>query len=359
MNLFRLKNCNYTNQKFSDRVGFDRRTRSDLWSGISRSRQAQGCHRPAIFSRRLAAALFLLLSVVCSSLFANIEITLKDDFIEQFKDRATISVSFVVDKAHRHPNPPKNDADLHAAGRADEVGLPIVAEIMNASSQKSAVDAIHQAEGTGNPIPLTGVWRLWCEHGGENKQVQGEPLQPFDTTNPPHVFQIHQITNFNTTSIIGTLHPIQGYKPKDAETAFLKYESLKSHISLTADTTTVLTTMAGYNYVEFVAVPLQNQHQATFTDGTGVLATVYDLNGNLLVHKRRMVFVKDSPEETALKSLKPGEGMHVLGVPRISLKLLSFRVAHHGENEQMLDWGLPYELVIVGFYGKVPASNFE
>src|SRR5436309_6667107 len=108
-----------------------------------------------IFARRLAAALFLLLSVVCSSLFANIEITLKDDFIEQFKDRATISVSFVVDKAHRHPNPPKNDADLHAAGRAEEVGLPIVAEIMNASSQKSAVDAIHQAEGTENPIPLT------------------------------------------------------------------------------------------------------------------------------------------------------------------------------------------------------------
>ena len=99
MNLFRLKNCNYTNQKFSDRVGFDRRTRSDLWSGISRGRQTQGCHRPAIFFRRVAAALLLLFSVVCSSLFANIEITLKNDFIEQYKDRATISVSFVVDKA--------------------------------------------------------------------------------------------------------------------------------------------------------------------------------------------------------------------------------------------------------------------
>jgi len=134
---------------------------------------------------------------------------------------------------------------------------------------------------------------------------------------------------------------------------------LKSHITLTADTTTILTTMAGYNYVEFVAVPLPNEHQETFSDGSGVLAAVYNLDGSLLVHKRRMVFVKDSPEETALKSLKPGEGMHVLGVPRISLKLLSYRVAHHGENEQMLDWGLPYELVIVGFYGKVPASTFE
>jgi hypothetical protein len=156
-----------------------------------------------IFSRRLAAALFLLLSVVCSTLFANIEITLKNDFIEQYKDQATISVSYTVDKAHPHPNPPKKDGDLHAAGRADEVGLPIVAEIMNASSQKTAVDAIHRAEGSGNPIHITGVWRLWCEHGGDSKQIQGEPLQPFDTTNPPHVFQIHPITNFNTTSIIG------------------------------------------------------------------------------------------------------------------------------------------------------------
>ena len=119
MNLFRVRNGNSTNEKFSDRVGFDRRTRSDLGSGISRGRQTQGCHRPAIFSGRLAAVLLLLLSLVCSSLFANIEITLKNDFIEQFKDRATISVSFVVDKAHRHPNPPKNDGDLHAAGRAE------------------------------------------------------------------------------------------------------------------------------------------------------------------------------------------------------------------------------------------------
>jgi hypothetical protein len=313
-----------------------------------------------ILFRRLVPAVVLLLSVGCSSVFATIEITLKNDFIEQYKDRATISASFIVDKAHQHPNPPEKDGDLHAAGRADEVGLPMVAEIMNAASQTAAVDAIHSVEGTGSPISLTGVWRIWCEHGGDSKQVQGEELQPFDTTNPPHVFQIHPITDFNSTSILGSLHPIdKRFKTKDAETSFVKYESLKSHITLNGDTTTITTTMAGYNYVEFVAVPLQNEHQATFTDGTGVLATFYDLDGRLLVHKRRIVFVKDSPEEKALKSLKPGEGMHVVGVPRVSLKLLSYRIQHHSENEEMLDWALPYEIVIVGFYEKVPASTFE
>src|SRR2546426_676658 len=138
--------------------------------------------------KSFAAGLFLFLGLFASSLLANIEITLNNDFIEKYKDQATISVSFIVDKAHPRPNPAKKDGDLHAAGRAEEIGLPIVAEIMNAASQKSAVNAIHKAEGTGNPIPLTGVWRIWCEHGGDSQQVQGQPLQPFKTTNPPHVF---------------------------------------------------------------------------------------------------------------------------------------------------------------------------
>lgn len=312
-----------------------------------------------ISSKRCVGALFLLLGLFAGQLFANIEITLKNDFIEQYKDRATISASFIVDKAHRRANPPKSDGDLHAAGRAEEIGLPIVAEIMNAAGQKKAMDAIHKAEGNGNPIPINGVWRIWCEHGGDSQQVQGQPLQPFKTTNPPHVFEIHPITKFNSSSIIGALHPIQGYKPKDAEMAFLKYESLRSHISLGAGTTSLVTTMAGYNYVEFTAVPIADEHQEEFSDGTAVFAAARTLDGDLLVHKRRMVFVKDSPEEKALKALKQGEGMHVLGIPRISLKLLSYRVAHHGENEQMLDWGLPYEIVIVGFYAKVPASEIE
>lgn len=310
-------------------------------------------------SEKFFASLFLLLGVLGSQAFANIEITLKNDFIEQYKDRATISASFIVDKAHPRPNPPKSDGDLHAAGRADEIGLPIVAEIMNAAGQKKAVDAIHKAEGTGNPIPINGVWRIWCEHGGDSQQIQGQALQPFKTTNPPHVFEIHPITKFNSTSIIGALHPIQGYKPKDAEMAFLKYESLKSHIVLGPATTSLVTTMAGYNYVEFVAVPITDENQEQFSDGTAIFAAAHTLDGSLLVHKRRMVFVKDSPEEKALKLVKPGEGMHVLGIPRISLKLLSYRVAHHSENEQMLDWGLPYEIVVVGFYGKVPASELE
>lgn len=310
-------------------------------------------------SKKFGIALVLLLGLLAGSVCANIEITLKNEFIEQFKDTATISVSFVVDKAHKKPNPATKDADLHVAGRADEVGLAIVAEIMNAASQKTAVDAIHAAEKNHQPVPLTGVWRIWCEHGGDVQQNQGEPLQPFKTTNPPHVFEIHPITTLNSKSIIGSLHPIAGYKPKQAEAAFLKYESLKSHIRVGAGTTSLTTTMAGFNYVEFMLVPLAAENEDAMVDGTAILAEARTLEGEVLVHKRRMVFVKDSPEEKALRKLKAGEGMHVLGVPRISLKLLSYRAAHHTENEQMLDWGLPYEIVVVGYYGKVRAEEID
>lgn len=310
--------------------------------------------------RKLAHTSFLLVGFLAGSAYANIEITLKNDFIEQNKDKATISVSFTVDKAHVKPNPGTKDGDLHVAGRAPEVGLAIVAEIMNAGSQKAAVKAIHDAEGTGTAIPLVGVWRIWCEHGGDEQQNQeNPPTDAFDTTNPPHVFEIHPITRLNDTSIIGSLHPIEGYKPKEAEAAFLKYESLKSHITVGPTTTSLTTNMAGFNYVEFVLVPLAKDTPDDLTDGTAIFASARTLTGDILVHKRRMIFVKDSPEEKALKKLKPKDGMHVLGIPRISLKLLSFRAAHHSENEQMLDWGLPYEIAVVGFYGTVPAKELE
>ena len=71
--------------------------------------------------KTLVAALFLLFGLLASSVLANIEITLKNEFIEKYKDEATISASFIVDKAHPHPNPPKKDGDLHAAGRAEKL----------------------------------------------------------------------------------------------------------------------------------------------------------------------------------------------------------------------------------------------
>ena len=112
-------------------------------------------------TRYALSALILLLLPVASN--AQIQITLKNSFIEKFKDRATIDATFTVDKAHKRPNPPSKDGDLHIAGRAPEIGLAIVSEIMNAKDEDATVQAIHAAEQTHDPVKLSGAWRIWCE----------------------------------------------------------------------------------------------------------------------------------------------------------------------------------------------------
>src|SRR5271169_3935850 len=101
--------------------------------------------RPA--ARAVAPAAVLLAALLLpAAAWAEIQITLLNGFIEKYKDRATIEAAYTVDKALARPNSPASDGDLHAAGRAPEIGLAAVAEIMNAALEPEAVDLIHQAE---------------------------------------------------------------------------------------------------------------------------------------------------------------------------------------------------------------------
>ena len=109
------------------------------------------------FMRFFVLALLLALSL-CAR--AEIDIVLKNDFIKKYMNRVTIETQFTVDKAHPKPNPASKEGDLHIAGRAPEIQLATVAEIMNAKSDKTALNAIHAAEGTSQPIPISGAWRM-------------------------------------------------------------------------------------------------------------------------------------------------------------------------------------------------------
>ena len=46
-------------------------------------------------------------------------------------------------------------------------------------------------------------------------------------------------------------------------------------------------------------------------------------------------------------SLGTGKHLYVIGVPRISMSLLAWRCEHAGERPEVLDWNLPYEMVVV------------
>ena len=102
---------------------------------------------------------------------------LSRSFIEQHKNRLTIDVMYLVDAAHKKPNPPGKDGDMHVAGRAAEIGLATVAEIQNAKDVPDAVNRVRGVEGSGQAIALSGVWRIWPEHGGDNFNVTTSPTR--------------------------------------------------------------------------------------------------------------------------------------------------------------------------------------
>lgn len=305
--------------------------------------------------RRLAIALLLGALLLPAAARAEIQITLQNSFIEKYKNRATLDATFTVDKAHRRPNPAAQDGDLHAAGRAPEIGLASVAEVMNAAAQPEALDLIHQAEGGGQPLAMRGVWRLWCEHGGDSQHVQGEALQPFTTTNPPHVFELHPLLRVADQDLAGSFRPIDGFTYKDASQAFHAYEQLSSHITTGDGTTTITTRMAGFNYVELV-IRLDEEPIHVLPDGLTVKAAILDIGGDLLVSERRMVAVAGTVPYTRIKALHKGDALHVVGVPRIDLSVVAWRVANASRVAGVLDWSLPYEIVLVAAFDDHPSG---
>jgi hypothetical protein len=294
---------------------------------------------------------FLAVLAFAAAAHAQVVIKLNNSFIDEFRNRASITATYSVVKSHHKPNPASKDGDTHSAGTAPEIGLAAVAEIMNAKEQPAALKAILAVEGSDSEtVKIVGAWRLWAEHAGGDDQVQGAEIPPFDTTNPDHVFQIHPIVSVNDIDVRKSLHPVTGFTPKDAERAFTQYENLRCKIIPGATQTTLMTTMAGFNYVKFVMT--LNEDPVTIPGGDGTVArvAVSTLDGDLLVRRLRMVFLAGTPPEKAVLELHKGDSLTVLGVPRIDLALVAFRAAHAADRPEVLDWNLPYEIVVVGVF---------
>ncbi len=294
--------------------------------------------------------LFYLISflLLTEGVCAQIEITLRTSFIDSIKNRATVHANFFVDKAHKTANPAAKDGDMHIAGRDAAIGLPIVAEIMNAGlpQQKNATTLIHGKETSGQPTDMTGVWRIWCEHSGSDEQVQGEHIDKITTTNPPHVFEIHPVLKADNIDLLKSLKPIEGFTYKNASEAFAKYEGTSFEIIPHDNTITMLTKGVGYNYVKF-KIEILSEQAHTDDDSRMFFCSVLDNNNDVIVQKVRMIFIKESSAEKRIRNLQPGDRMRVVGIPRIDLALVSYRARHSSDKPFMLKWNLPYEMVIV------------
>ena len=279
---------------------------------------------------------------------SEITITLQNSFIEAYRDRATIEAVCTVERTNRRPHPEFWDGDVHVAVRTESIGLPIVAEIKNAAFEGDALDLIQRSAASGAPIRLAGAWRIWMEHVGRTRAFQGE-VPPRHQTNPDHIFEIHPVTLVGDRSVGESLRPIAGYRPQGADDAFPSFEKIGCRIIPADETTTIVTPKRQYNDSEFF-LEIGEEPQLIVEDGRFVSGAVFDRKGSLLAPKVRMVFIKDTPPERAVKDRRPGDRLHVFGLPRIDLSQIAWRASHGRDQPEVLSWPLPYEMIIAAVY---------
>jgi hypothetical protein len=239
--------------------------------------------------------IWILLLLLPLSAFSQIEIVLRKSFIDSFKHKVSIDSRFKVVHAHVKANPGSKDGDMHIAGTDLKIGLPVVAEIMNAKDQDDAVDLIHanELEETAR-IRINGVWRIWCEHAGDQiVQEQGATFPPINGTNPDHVFEIHPVLKVKNKSCINSLKTVKGYTYKEAARAFDKYSNVRCKIRAVDDMVSISTAGVGYNYVDFW-IQIMDDEQFEVEDGRFVMCRILDEEGEVIYSKMRMVFPKNS-----------------------------------------------------------------
>jgi hypothetical protein len=321
-----------------------------------------------------ASPLFCLLATVllCScAAQGQTRITLDYKFIDRYASRATIEAGFLVDHAADKAHRGSEDGDLHVAGRSDDIGLATVAEVKNGASVPDIVKFLNEREG-GLPVTITGAWRIWTEHGGQTRQhIQGETTSsspPSADTNPDHVFEIHPVIRVGAVDLLHTLRPIPGFKPKDAAQAFANYENSTCHVipDKSKQRATIIAGTGGFNHTEFVLESLDKKPHRLDDGSVSLFANVLDLDGELLVRKRRMIFIKGTAAERSLRN-STQKRMRVVAIPRLNLALVRSRIDHAGlwvpqpgssykplaDTQRMdaaadiLNWNLPYEMIVI------------
>jgi hypothetical protein len=299
----------------------------------------------------------VLASAACIAAFPSAgraeTLALSKTFVERVKNLATIPATLEVDVHPAKPHTIKrggDDGDIHMAGRANEIRLPLVAEIVNARLEPDALALLAKAK-TGKTVPVAGVWRIWFEHLGKADQVQGASVDVPSSSNPAHLFELHPLTRFGSTDLASSFVPIQGYQAYDAPKAFGFYED--NEATLQANDTAVLIAAGEgkYNYVELVA-ELAGPVATTQDGGRMVLANIYgteDGETPLTEAPRRLVFAPPGgaadPPAARLQGLGQGDRLHVLAIPRVNLAEVSELLkTSHGDEVSV---NLPYEMIVV------------
>lgn len=311
-----------------------------------------------MYSSKRTNSAFLVVTLLISPVIcrADITVALSKGFVKKYKDKATISTNFEMDKHHNTPNvigSGSDDGDIHIAGRDSVVKLPMVAEIINGKRENDTFTFLKQMS-AGQTIPIVGVWRLWFEHPGSEDQIQGATVSKPTNTNPDHIFEFHPVAKFDTFDCLDSFVPIADesneFRGYPADKAFGAYEQRPGTITASHTAIMILSNKAGYNYAEF-DMRLTGKPKDV-GDGYIVFANVFNAgapaNADPLTQEpRRMIFVKGSKPADKIATMNKGEKLHVLGIPRVNLNEVYAVAMGLQGHEEYSEGGLPYEMVIV------------
>jgi hypothetical protein len=198
-------------------------------------------------------------------------------------------------------------------------------------------------------LKISGVWRIWPEHGGSAKEDQGTPLLAMESDNPSHVFEIHPVTRINDVGVLDTFRPVKGFMGGDARACFEIYEKVECKLTVRPKTVSIITHKGIRNDVEFI-MEITDGRQIEVPGGRFVIASARDLKRNMLVERLRIVFATGTPPERAVRLLKRGDRLHVFGLPRVDFAEVSRRVMGSRTDPALLVKTLPYEIIIQGVY---------
>ena len=301
--------------------------------------------------------------IICSTAFSQSSITLRKSFVDSFQYRATIDCEYDVWYTHHAAKPAAEDGDIHFSGYDKRIGMPTVAEILNAKDQDEAIGLIIEHEGKGNAdnplLTMTGVWRLWPEHMGSGASfVQGMKLSKTKIqskkTNPDHVFEIHPMTSIGDIDLLSSFHNIPGYTPKDWRDVNDQLRAKSFVIKSTANNITFTTKQVGFNYIDLW---IRIDSLPEIGDGAYAYCRTFDsdfdpeqdnIEAKTVTDKTRIVLVKGTGAYDEAMEKGVGGFMHILGTPRLNLSIIAWRVEVSAERPEVLKWRLPFEIIADG-----------
>lgn len=285
-------------------------------------------------------------------------LVLKVAWAQKYRNRLSIETRLIV----THVSPKEQDADIHGGSRKNQVGLPMVAEILN-GTEPSQSSARAQLQPGSSDKAIYGAWRLWFEHpphgGGTQCQLfdgQAPPICARQSlggpeSNPDHSFEIHPVFAVNGVSVARTSMVLKdNAQVKTPEKAFDDYmgKTRKLTIARTKTGLTLSSSQIGDNYVR-MRIRVLTKSTATTRDNGSVdggwlrADVVTDDDDKVLAKNVRVFYYLDSAPGDKLHAGTPGDEIEILAMPRLDLD----RILAVSQDKNVTVTPLPIEFIAV------------